>query len=171
LARAADQYDSIPHRCNKGYVDWYGIAAVLTMAIERHRVNWILVFALVAIMCVVVVVVRASSLSSLANPQTLVVLHGSYLTLDYTIDSIVDNVVLPNAPCKVLVVISSTRDLLSVTARKKLEPFLLDEFWMVDENFRSEQPSLSPLLSMTRVATQLKLIVCFAVVVFFGMAY
>ncbi len=65
------------------------------------------VFGAVALLLLLLLVLRAriGAASVKANaPRTLIVIHGPYRTLDYTVDSIIWNLVEANAPCDVVLV-------------------------------------------------------------------
>lgn len=70
------------------------------------NLKWLL-FGVAVLVTLCVLVVRrgggeALGAGAFGQPRTLLVIHGLYRTLDYTVDSIVWNLVEANEPCDVV---------------------------------------------------------------------
>jgi hypothetical protein len=85
------------------------------------------------------------------RPRTLIIIQGQYRTLDLTIDSIVDNIVLPNQPCDVALSLDARETDVSATVIRKLQPFLVRSFFSDPDDARGQlamiefQQTLKPL--------------------------
>jgi len=77
--------------------------------------------------------------------KTLVVIYGLIRTFDWTVDSIVRNIILPNQPCDVVLSIDQPIDELGPIASEVLKPYLTMTFARDDLDFNNFEKGLTAI--------------------------